>query len=286
MRRPKALWLAVACLAAAFSVSRAGPALPTAAMRTARVVLDPGHGGIDPGAPGPAGRPEKDVNWAVARQVADRLRAAGVPVLLTRTGDRAPTEPSYTEAGDLRARAHLANRARAVVLVSIHANAEPTGRAQGPIVYYLAGSAAGRRLAAFLARALARATGLYARPRPARHLVLTLAMMPAVTVEVGFLTHPREGERLFQTEWQARLADGIAAGITDYLRASLSSSSTTANAAMPAPAPSTPSRSAVLNLTATAGVPSTWASTASMAARYGPSRGASATTVASRLPTA
>jgi N-acetylmuramoyl-L-alanine amidase len=227
VRRPKAEWLAAACLGAALALSRAGPALPTAAARTAVVVLDPGHGGIDPGAPGPQGRAEKTVNWAVAQLTAARLRASGIPVLLTRTGDRAPTEPSYTEAGDLRARAHLANRVGAAVLVSIHANAEPTGRAQGPLVYYPAGSRAAYRLAVFLAQALGKATGLSARPRPARHVVLLLAMMPAVTVEVGFLTHPEEGMRLFRPEWQDRLAAGIAAGILDYLRASLFSSKTT-----------------------------------------------------------
>lgn len=278
------MWLAFALLLGAFYAVRSGPALPTAAERSALVVLDAGHGGVDPGAPASRGRWEKDVNWAVTQLVAARLRAAGVPVLLTRADDRTLAVP-YTEAGDLRARAHVANRARATVLVSLHANAEPTGRAQGPIVYYRAGSTSSRRLAQSLTEALGRSTGFFAPPRPARHLVLVMAMMPAVTVEVGFLTHPTERERLFQADWQARLADGIAAGIVAYLRAALSSSSTTAVAAIPASAPSTPRRSAVLNLTATAAVPRTSASTACMAARYGPSRGAWATTVASRLTT-
>lgn len=209
-------WLALAALFAAFVWLQAASVRP-ASHSAPLVVLDPGHGGPDPGAIAPSGLQEARVNWGVAVAAARALARYGYRVLITRSA-AAPAAPgAWSVRRDLATRAWRANRAAALVLVSIHANSEPTGRAVGPIVYWRRGSASSQRLAACLTRTLARATGVYHPPRPAGHLVLRLAYMPAVTVEVGFLSHAAESRRLADPVWQARIGRAIAAGVATCL---------------------------------------------------------------------
>jgi N-acetylmuramoyl-L-alanine amidase len=107
-----------AALGAAAGTASAGP----------RVVLDPGHGGSNPGAHGTTGAREKQLTLTLANLVAARLRARGVEVALTRTTDRTLT---------LRQRVEVANRWPADIFVSIHANASPTRAHRGYETYVL-----------------------------------------------------------------------------------------------------------------------------------------------------
>ncbi|MDQ7005661.1 MAG: N-acetylmuramoyl-L-alanine amidase [Acidobacteriota bacterium] len=93
-----------------------------------RIVIDPGHGGEEEGARGPSGLLEKDVVLDVARRLAARLRASGYQVVLTRDGD---------EDLSLDDRAAIANRERADLFVSIHANASAYSRAVGAETFFL-----------------------------------------------------------------------------------------------------------------------------------------------------
>jgi len=111
-----------------------------------RVVVDAGHGGLDPGAIGPSRVREKDVTLAIARRLAARLEASGYEVLLTRKDDR------YLA---LEERTALANTARGDLFVSIHANAHPRRNRSGVETYFL--NVADDRYAARLA---ARENGL------------------------------------------------------------------------------------------------------------------------------
>lgn len=102
---------------------------PAARLPRLRIVLDPGHGGRDPGARGPGGITEKVVTLAIARRVAARLRSLlGARVVLTRTRD---------EFVPLEARTARANAEEADIFVSIHANASPSRRLRGVETYYL-----------------------------------------------------------------------------------------------------------------------------------------------------
>ena len=94
-----------------------------------RIVIDPGHGGEEEGARGPSGLLEKDVVLDVARRLASRLRAAGYETVLTREGD---------EDLSLDDRAAVANRERADLFVSVHANASAYSRAVGAETFFLA----------------------------------------------------------------------------------------------------------------------------------------------------
>ncbi len=234
-------------------------ARPTAAARGAvTVVLDPGHGGRDPGARGVTGEPEKLVTLAVAELVAaDLARQGGIEVVLTRSDDSTIS---------LEQRTAIANARGADLFVSIHANASPNRRTHGIETYTLnnTGDRATIRLAALengldltgakgkdgdlayilsdlvqtgkeeesttLARTLQQS--LIARLRQAFRgvedlgvkrgpfYVLVGAYMPCVLVETGFLTHAEEGRRLASPRYREQVASGLAGGILAFLRSS------------------------------------------------------------------
>jgi N-acetylmuramoyl-L-alanine amidase len=213
VRRTLMAWILVA---AGLAVALGRPAVPAAGRFGAVVILDPGHGGPDPGAV-VSGLLEKHVDFEIARTAAAVLRVHGISVLLTRTSDTQVLPGPWHVQRDLRARAERANQAGGSLLVSIHANTEPTATVSGPIVYWRRGDPASYRLAACLETALATWTGEAHAPRPASHLVLLAAHMPAVTVEVGFLSHHAERAKLATPAWQQRLGQALAAGIERYL---------------------------------------------------------------------
>ena len=233
--------LAPGLLVCGFLVSTAG-ASPSAPV----VVLDPGHGGSNPGAHGPLLR-EKQLTLAIASQVADRLRSHGVTVELTRTTDRTLT---------LRQRVAIADARPADLFVSIHANASPTRTQRGFETWVLtprgvdidgravrsdtgtprpgvdpeiglvlddvergASQWEAADLAARMQRALRERRGKDGDRGVRQDVkdVLLGATMPAVLVEVGFIDHPIEGKELADPAVQARLADAIAEAITDQL---------------------------------------------------------------------
>lgn len=186
------------------------PARPQPRPARGIVVIDPGHGGHDPGAIGITGVHEKIVNYDVAQKVTAILRRRGIEVVLTRQGDVFP---------ELEARAEIANRRNADLFVSLHADSAPSPSAQGFTVYVAEGASAdSQRAARNIARAMA-TTGLENRGvRPARYRVLVLNRRPAVLVEMGYLSNRQEALRLQNSAFQDKLAAAIATGILDYLQ--------------------------------------------------------------------
>jgi N-acetylmuramoyl-L-alanine amidase len=192
------------------------------------VVIDPGHGGRDPGAIHNAVR-EADVNLAVALALRPVLEAAGARVVLTRDGDRALAAEGVD--ADLQARVDLSNRVGADLFVSIHANAHSNRDVQGAISFF--GAEAGfnsgarrtprlvalsRQLAGAINREVVASTGEIDRGAlPATFWVLGGTRAPAVLVEVGFLTNADEAVRLAAPDHQRDIAQGVAAGIARYL---------------------------------------------------------------------
>jgi N-acetylmuramoyl-L-alanine amidase len=172
------------------------------------VVLDPGHGGPDPGAVGIGGLSEIDIVDPVANRVAALLRESGVEPVLTRTGN-------YDL--DLDPRVDLANRIPANLFVSIHANAISMSRpdVNGIETYYYQ---SGSYLADTIHESLIDATGSNDRGvRTARFYVLRYTDMPAVLLELGFVTGDQDAPRLRDPDHQEILARGIARGILEYI---------------------------------------------------------------------
>ncbi|ASC73049.1 N-acetylmuramoyl-L-alanine amidase [Halomicronema hongdechloris C2206] len=174
------------------------------------VVIDPGHGGRDPGAVGIAGLQEKQVIFPISLRVRELLEQQGVQVVMTRYDDRTL---------ELQTRVDIAERADADLFVSIHANAINLSRpdVNGIETYYF--SAAGRRLAEVMHASMLSASGMNDRGvRQARFFVLRRTSMPATLLEVGFVTGAQDAPRLSDPAWRERMAGAIAQGILRYIQ--------------------------------------------------------------------
>ena len=185
----------------------------------AHVVLDPGHGGDESGAIGPAGTREKDVNLAVAQDTKRRLEALGATVVLTRTGDYRVT---------LRSRAEVATALQPLLFLSIHHNADPDGPRDGPgsETYFQIGVPESRRAAGLVYEEVVRALTPYdvawvadtdagAKYRPASDggdyygILRRSAGVPAVLSEAAFLSNPPEEQLLLDPAVQAAEAEAF-----------------------------------------------------------------------------
>jgi len=214
--------------------------------RLRTVAIDPGHGGVEAGAEGRTGLLEKDLVLAIARRVRELLQERlGLSVILTRDGDRDLA---------LDERTALANKNKADLFISIHADASPSRDATGSSVYFLSysssdaegevTSARGRatsgdagldfilwdmaqashlsqssRMAEIFQEELVTATGTQKGNRGINQntfVVLKGATMPAVLVEVGFISNPQEEELLKTREHQERLAEALYRGVLRF----------------------------------------------------------------------
>ena len=203
--------------------SRSGPSFPTASTPLSadglpvvprgrfRVVIDPGHGGPDPGAVGIRGLRETDVVLDVSLQVARLLQARGVNVVMTRTSDVDV---------DLPPRVALANRVGADAFVSIHANALSMARpdVNGVETFYFSGGQSLRLARALQAQMMSVSPGSPDRGvKAGRFFVIRRTVMPASLVEMGFVTGAFDAPRLADPSHRRRLAMALATGILQFL---------------------------------------------------------------------
>jgi N-acetylmuramoyl-L-alanine amidase len=190
------------------------------------IVLDPGHGGAEPGAQSPSGLAEAGVNLGVARHTQAALEAAGVSTLLTRTGD-------YEVA--LPVRSELARSVNPKAFVSIHHNAEPDGPRDGPgaETYYQIGSADSKRLAGLIYEEVVRAMSQYkvawvadrdagAKYRPGSNgdyyaMLRQPGKVVSVLAELAFISNPAEAELIARADVQKVEGEAVARGIIRYL---------------------------------------------------------------------
>lgn len=185
------------------------------------VVVDPGHGGIDSGCVA-GGFYEKDVVLPIGLQLARLLRAAGARAGLTRIQDM---ELGHMRAGpgsryrrDLATRVAVSRRLGPDAYVSLHANSSRDAGMSGVMTFYAPNRPEGRVLALRLLEALRPVMpGNQNAALPGDLYVLRTNPFPAVLVELGFLTHPRDRAVLTSLEGQKRLADALFSGVTSYL---------------------------------------------------------------------
>ena len=174
-----------------------------------RIIIDPGHGGDDPGTIGIGGIQEKDVILPISLDVAEILRKQDIEVIMTRDTDNFIS---------LQGRTDLANDVDADLFVSIHANAINLSRpdVNGLETYYYK---SGRRLAEIIHWSVLNGVNIDNRGiRRARFYVLRHSTMPAVLVEVGFLTGAVDSSRLKDTNHRRQMAEAIARGIVEYIK--------------------------------------------------------------------
>jgi len=185
------------------------PSTPSRPSGGQTVVIDPGHGGKDPGATSYLGYYEKEVNLKLAQKIAWLLKKQGVNVIMTRNND------TFIELND---RAEIANQAGADLFVSIHHNSNRSRSHHGYTVYIAPNaSEASRRAGRLIERYLAQ-TGLSSNGlRTNDYRVLVRTNGPAVLIECGYLSNPSEAAILYDGNFQNRLASAIAQAILEAL---------------------------------------------------------------------
>ena len=186
-------------------------ALPDVPRGRYTIVIDPGHGGPDPGAVGIRGLRETDVVLDVSLQVAQLLQSKGVQVLLTRTSEVDV---------DLPPRVALANNSRADLFLSIHANALSLDRpdVNGVETFYFESSRSRALAQAVQDQILAISPGSPDRgARAGRFFVIRRTVMPSALAEMGFVTGSLDSPRLADPAFRRRLAVAIATGLLRYL---------------------------------------------------------------------
>lgn len=185
------------------------------------IVIDAGHGGIDPG----ANRPnimEKDINLAVALQLKERLNQYGARVVLSRQTDvELSTECDNEKVRgryhrDLAARVEMAEESDADLFISIHANAVTNARQHGAEVFYNKKSDGSKALADAIQGELCKVTQASRAAKTADYFVLRRNKIPAVLIEVGFITNMAERTLLQTPEYQLKLAEAIAKGVHSF----------------------------------------------------------------------
>jgi N-acetylmuramoyl-L-alanine amidase len=187
-----------------------------------RIIIDPGHGGVDPGAAGPGGALEKDINLQVALKLAKFLRQAGAEVRLIREDDRdfstSPKGFAQKKQEDLKARAEMINQAGGDILISIHTNSFPADKWSGAQTFYERSSLEGKELARLIQQFLSNIAGSNNRKeKPIDAYLLKKTDTLGVIVEVGFISNPREEKLLQDAAYQEKLAGAIYNGIAKFL---------------------------------------------------------------------
>ena len=188
------------------------------------VMLDPGHGGYDPGAISAQGVYEKRINLEIAQKIREMLLPCGVEVQLTREEDidYAPDGVKGRQAKkqlDLNHRIEMASQANADIFVSVHVNATPSGRNSGAETFYHFKSNSGKGLAELIQQELIKIPGMNQRvAKPGDFYIIKNTSMPAVIVEVGYLSSPKENKKLQQPWYQEQLARAVAKGIGNYFQ--------------------------------------------------------------------
>lgn len=220
-------------------------------IRISKVVIDPGHGGNDPGAVGKRGLREKDVNLDISKRLAKLLGDSGVRVVMTRSSDRFISLPR---------RVDIANDSDAELFISIHSNANRVRRVNGFEVYYVSPNLSDSRRALSaakhsslnldkrcfasnsinlkatlwdmiyvssraesitLARSICRSIDRELETKVlgvkgANFYVLKGVHMPAVLLEIGFVSNPQEEALLKNSYYRQQIAEAIAAGVANY----------------------------------------------------------------------
>lgn len=191
------------------------------------IVLDPGHGGVDPGAIGTNGAEEKDINLSIALCLRDILTANGWEVIMTRDEDIAINDPQYkkisqVKTSDLKKRLQIFEEHPEAIAITIHQNHFTQERYNGAQMFY------GRKNpeSQLIAEAIQTAFRENLQPENSRAIkrstsdvyILHNATVPAVLVECGFLSNASECALLCDEEYQQKTAFTIYCGLLEYCR--------------------------------------------------------------------
>ena len=182
------------------------------------ITLDPGHGGSDPGAIGPNGLQEKQVTLPIAKYLKADLEARGAKVYMTRTTDVDVYAPNASGVDELQARVNVANKYNSDAFVSIHINAFSNPSVGGIATYYYSKTGYDAKLAQRVQDQIMNEPKFNGDRgiQEGNLYVLRHSDMPAILVELGFISNPTEEAALNTTKTQQSFAAEIAAGLASY----------------------------------------------------------------------
>ncbi len=188
------------------------------------VIIDAGHGGVDPGKVGSQGAHEKDLNLKIAQKLRYFIEESGGVAILTRCRD----EGLYTDQSDtlrekknedLRNRRKLIQESNGDIFVSIHLNSFSASKYYGAQTFYLTGDEESKVLAEFVQDELREVLNRGNRRQikaTDSYFILKENGIPSILVEGGFLSNPEEEQLLNDEEYQNRIAWAIYIGIMKY----------------------------------------------------------------------
>ena len=182
----------------------------------ALVILDPGHGGFDPGKIGINGALEKDINLVLCQKIKKRLEEMGFLVIMTRENEDALAD---SKVEDLKTRVTMINEKEPSIAVSIHQNSYSQESIHGAQVFYFTHSKSGEQAAKVLQAAMLEADSNNTRQAKANdtYYLLKKTKGTTVIVECGFLSNQGEASLLVTDDYQEKMAASVAKGIQEYL---------------------------------------------------------------------
>ncbi|NLZ80688.1 MAG: N-acetylmuramoyl-L-alanine amidase CwlD [Clostridiales bacterium] len=187
------------------------------------VVIDPGHGGFDPGKVGVNKALEKDINLSIALNLKELLEQEGILVIMTREEDVGlyKETDSNKKVSDMKKRCEIIDESNCDLAVSIHQNSFSSASISGPQVFYFETSIEGQRLASIIQKQLIDIL----KPKKERvekadnnYYMLKKVKTPSVIIECGFLSNAEEAMLLTEGNYQEKIALAIKNGILEYLK--------------------------------------------------------------------
>jgi N-acetylmuramoyl-L-alanine amidase len=186
------------------------------------IVIDPGHGGRDPGKVGVNHALEKDINLSIAIKLKNLLELNDIKVIMTREDDSGlySESDSYKKRADLNNRIDIIHSNKADFAISIHQNSFTQEDCRGAQVFYYQKSLPGKQLAEMIQTQLKKtiADGNHRQAKAnSSYYMLTKTQCPLVIVECGYLSNYKEAELLLNEEYQEKVAWGIHLALLQFI---------------------------------------------------------------------
>lgn len=186
------------------------------------VVIDPGHGGTDPGSIGYKTKVHEDkLNLQMSKLLKSKLELAGINVVMTRETDDALIEGRGRQwkRDEMKARRELITKTRPNMVISLHQNSFTNHTLRGAQVFYDKKSETSKIIAECIQEQFKLNLDKSIKaPSPGDYYMLKCSPAPSVIVECGFLSHPEEEKLLQTSDYQNKIIDSIYRGIVNFLQ--------------------------------------------------------------------
>lgn len=185
------------------------------------IIIDPGHGGRDPGKVGTTGTLEKDINLKIALYLKTILESQDMKIILTRTEDKdLAVSATNFKISDMKERVKLIEKSNADLVISIHQNSYIDPTVYGAQCFYHTNSQEGKKLASILQDQIitsTKQTKIREIKENNDYYLLKHSPLPTVIAECGFLSNPEEEQLLSTEKYQRQIAWAIHLGILQYI---------------------------------------------------------------------